>query len=453
MKKGILMNSTNQATEQTPCEQLIRDTAPKEFSIWGKLWTTVLVFIVLLGMYAYFQQLRQGLIITDMRDYAFWGVYISNFVFFVAISLVGSLVTAILRLSGVKWSIPLTRIAEIIAVSAIIMAGLTIIIDMGRPDSLYYLFIYGRFQSPIIWDVIVISTYLVISLLLLYFPLIPDFAILKNYFKKGSWMANMYKRLSLNWTGSAIQRLVQYRSIKALSILIIPIAFGIHTVTAWLFATTYRPGWDSTNFGPYFVSGAFVIGAAAVIALSYVLRKAYGLQNYIQDHHFDKMARLLVLLCSIYLYFNINEYLIPAYKVKKEEEELLHTLFFDKFSLMFWSAIFMGIIMPIIVLLFKKGRRPRIVFVVSVIVVVASWWKRYLIVTPTLLHPFLPIQGVPESWHDYYPTFLEWAVTYGTLAMALLITTFMVRYLPIIPIHEMAEYEGIKIHQIKEKES
>ena len=113
----------------------------------------------------------------------------------------------------------------------------------------------------------------------------------------------------------------------------------------------------------------------------------------------------------------------------------------------------MGIIMPIIVLLFKRGRRPRIVFVVSVIVVVASWWKRYLIVTPTLLHPFLPIQGVPESWHDYYPTFLEWAVTYGTLAMALLITTFMVRYLPIIPIHEMAEYEGIKIHQIKEKES
>ena len=142
----------------TAYDKMIDDLAPKKFSWKGNVWVAFLIIIILLGLYAYTQQLRQGLGITGMRDYALWGIYISNFVFFVAVSLVGSLITAILRLSDVHWSTPLTRIAEIIAVAAIIMAGIAIIIDMGRPDRVLNLFIHGRLQSPIIWDVIVIST-------------------------------------------------------------------------------------------------------------------------------------------------------------------------------------------------------------------------------------------------------------------------------------------------------
>ena len=78
-------------------------------------------------------------------------------------------------------------------------------------------------------------------------------------------------------------------------------------------------------------------------------------------------------------------------------------------------------------------------FIIGLTVVIASWWKRYLIVTPTLLHPFLPIQGVPESWHHYFPSIHEWLITSATLAMALLIITILVRYLPIIPIQRTSE--------------
>jgi Ni/Fe-hydrogenase subunit HybB-like protein len=78
-----------------------------------------------------------------MRDYASWGIYISNFVFFVAISLVGSLITAIFRLASVEWRTPLTRISEIIAVSAILFASIIIIVDMGRPERFTHLFLYG----------------------------------------------------------------------------------------------------------------------------------------------------------------------------------------------------------------------------------------------------------------------------------------------------------------------
>lgn len=424
-------------------DQLILDLSPKKFGPKGKIWMAFLIVIIMIGLYAYIQQLNQGLAITGMRDYALWGVYISNFVFFVAISLVGSLVTAILRLSGVQWSTPITRIAEIIAVAAIIMAGLTIIIDMGRPDRMLNLFFHGRLQSPIIWDVIVITTYLFISILLLYYPLLPDFSILKKHFEGSTRLKNWYSRLSLNWTGNSKQQQIYTRSIKVLSVMIIPVAFAIHTVTAWLFETTYRPGWDSTNFGPYFIAGAFVAGAGAVVAVMFVLRKTYRLENYITDEHFDKMGKILVLLCLVYLYFNINEYLIPTYKSTEEETVHLQSLFTGEYAIMFWTAIIGGLVLPVLVLLFPKGRKPLPLFVVALAVVIGAWWKRYIIVVPTLSHPFLPIQGVPEAWRHYSPTWMEWSITFATLAAALLIITLLVRYLPIVPIHETAEERGL----------
>lgn len=416
--------------------KIIKDLAPRKFTRLGKIWLALLILVMVASMIAYGIQIKKGLIITAMRDYTLWGVYISNFVFFVAISLVGSLIASILKLAGAKWSTPLSRISEIIAVAGIIMAGLTIIIDMGRPERLTYLFIYGRFQSPIIWDVIVITTYLVVSVLLLYYPLLPDFAILKNYYKDKPKYSSWFKKLSLNWKNTDTQKKIYKNSLYMLSVLVVPLAFGIHTVTAWLFATTYRPGWDSTNFGPYFIAGAFVAGAGTICAVMYVLTKVYRLEDYIKDSHFDKMGRLLVLLCLIYLYFNVNEYLVPAYKNSVEESIHLQSLFVGEYSVLFWFAIVGGLFLPIAVLSFPKGRKPLPVFIIGVIVVLGAWWKRYLIVTPTLLHPFMPMEGVPESWHHYFPTTLEWIVTSGNFAACLLIVTLLVRFLPIIPIQE-----------------
>jgi hypothetical protein len=98
-------------------EQITADLLPQKFGRRGMIWTAGLIVICCIGAFAYIKQLREGLVVTNMGDYASWGIYISNFVFFVAVSLVGSLITAIFRLSGVPWRTPLTRIAEIIAVS------------------------------------------------------------------------------------------------------------------------------------------------------------------------------------------------------------------------------------------------------------------------------------------------------------------------------------------------
>jgi len=417
--------------------EIISDLLPQKFGKAGKIWTGFLVVVCLVGVYAYYRQLRYGLIVTSMRDYVSWGIYISNFVFFVAISLVGSLITAVFRLAGVHWSTPLTRIAEMIAVAAIIFASLIIIVDMGSPERFYNLFIHGRIQSPIIWDVIVITTYFFISILLLYFPLLPDIKILLAFKEKsGARLNKFYSFIGSFWKGSPEQFKISERAINILCITIIPVAFTIHTVTSWLFATTYRPGWDSTNFGAYFISGAFLVGAGGVVVAMYVFRKAYHLEKYINESHFEKMGRIVVLMALLYLYFNVNEYLVPAFKMKTSEEAHLNALFNGDFAILFWFAILVGMILPIIILLFKKGRKPLPVFIVGVMVVVGAWFKRYLIVTPTLLHPFLPMHDVPESYRHYFPSWEEWAITLGSLAGVMLVITILARIFPIIPIQE-----------------
>lgn len=428
------MNKNHNSNSSTS----IRSLMPQSFGRAGIIWVTVLSLICIIGLYAYYKQLKYGLEVTAMRDYTSWGLYITNFVFFVAISLVGSLISAILKLSNVKWRIPLTRLAEIIAVSAIIFAAISIIVDMGRPDRMFNLFLHGRIQSPIIWDVIVIITYLVISVLLLFIPMIPDLATCRTRsIDVPDWIKKGYQIMSLNWQATNKQFQVIKKSTGILSILIIPVALAIHTVTSWLFATTLRPGWDSTNFGAYFVSGAFVVGAAAVIVFMYIVRKQYQLKNLITDNHFNYMGKLLVMLSLLYFYFTINEYFTPAFKMKQHDIHHFHELFSGTYAPIFWSTIILGMILPTLLMLFKTGRKPLPIFIISIVIVIGAWFKRYLIVIPTLLSTYIPIQRVSPSWKVYIPTWEEWAITSATLAGALLLITFFVRFFPIIPIWEL----------------
>ena len=111
------------------------------------------------------------------------------------------------------------------------------------------------------------------------------------------------------------------------------------------------------------------------------------MKKYFTPEHFDKMGRLLVLLSLIYFYFNINEYFVPAYKLKGIDSEHLQELFVGSYSLLFWSTQILGMMIPIVVLLFRKGRKPLPMFIMSVLVITGAWAKRFLIVVPTARDP------------------------------------------------------------------
>jgi molybdopterin-containing oxidoreductase family membrane subunit len=108
---------------------------------------------------------------------------------------------------------------------------------------------------------------------------------------------------------------------------------------------------------------------------------------------------------------------------------------------MFWSVQILGLILPIILLLFKFFRKPFPIFMIGMVMLVASWFKRFLIVVPTQENPFLPRQFVPDAWMFYQPTIVETAITMGTILMAVMIITVLVKLFPVIPIWEVAEEE------------
>ena len=413
----------------------------QHISKWGKVWIAFLIAVCLCGVYAYYiQETKSKYVTVSLRDYTMWGVYISNFVFFVALSLIGVLMSAVLKLTNFEWYRPLSRIAEVIAVGAIMLAGVSIVAAMGRPDRLHYLFIYGRIQSPIVWDIIVILTYITTSMILLFIPMIPSMLTCKNHLTgKPKWQIKMYDFLSFGWEGTPQQWKILKRSVKILTVLVIPLGVSIHTVTAWLFATTLRAEWDSTNFGAYFVSGAFLLGVAGMILAVFAIRKTYKLQSYLTEMHFDKLGQALVLMSAIYIYFNINEYLVPAYKMSSLHANHLMSLFVGEDAVLYWSVIFFGMVVPAILPLFKPMRKPLPLTLIAFGVFIAAWFKRYLIVIPGLAHPYLPIQDVPESWKHYSPSFLEMTIVAATFAALLLIVTLFSRFFPIISVWEVAE--------------
>lgn len=432
MRKQINKGQTFETTREKDLLSHLVSTSSKY-----RLWIAFLLLIILFGMFAYYRQVKYGLIVTGMRDFTSWGIYISNFVFLVAISLVGSLFGSILKLNKNEWAKPLIRVSEIIAVAAIICASVIIIIDMGRPDRFFYVITHFRIQSPIIWDVIIISTYLVISILLLYISILPDIALCRDRLTEiPNWKKRFYRIMAINWVNHPKQVAILQKVNKILSIAVLPVAFAIHTVTSWLFATTWRPGWDSTNLGPYFVSGAFMAGAAIIVIAMYFIRNQLKLKSYITESHFNNMGKLLVLLSLVYLYFNINEYLGPAFKMVGVEGEHITELFAGKYSLLYWFVQLGGLVFPIILLMFRKMRKPLPLLIISFFVILGAWVKRFLIVIPSLQHPYLPIQDVEESYLHYIPTWEEWAITLASFAVLLLIVTILIKLFPVLPIEQ-----------------
>ena len=418
-----------------------------------RFWFFILIMFAIVGLWGWIIQIRTGLGVTGMRDYVSWAMYIANFVFFVAVSLIGFLISSALHLLKINWAKPVSRVAEQVAIAAVALAGVIIVMDMGRPDRFLNIFLHGRFASPIIWDVTVVTTYLTISLLLFYIPLIPDLALMRDRMgnELPKWKMNLYTILALGWKGNAGQYKIIYHTMRVLMILIIPVGLSIHTVTSWLFAATLRSGWDTAIFGPYFVAGAFVAGTAAVIILMYVYRLRFGLKEYFQDYHFSQMGKLLVFVCLVYLYFNINEYLVPGYKMKAADGIHLRELFTGNFADMFWIVQGAGLVLPIILLLFPYFRKPLQIMLISLVVLLAAWFKRYIIVIPTLEHPFLPVQNVPEVYQNYSPTSIEIMITLFSFVSALLIISILAKLFPVITIWEYAEEKGIDKNYLNEK--
>jgi molybdopterin-containing oxidoreductase family membrane subunit len=399
-------------------------------------WVGLLVLLLLGGLIAYYDQLQNGLSVTGMRDMVIWGLYITNFVFFIGISHAGTLISAILRVTQAEWRRPVTRMAEVITAVALMIGGLMPIIDLGRPDRIPHLWLYGQIGSPVIWDFISISTYLTGSLIYLYLPMIPDIALARDRLKGkvAWWRWKLYDLLAVGWRNTPEQHRKLERGIGVMMLLIIPIAISVHTVVSWIFAMTMRAGWNSTIFGPYFVVGAIFSGIAGIITVMYIFRRVFRLHAYIEAKHFHYLGYLLLVLGMIYLYFTFAEYLTTAYKLMEGEKLLLEQLFAGAYGVPFWIFVIAGLVIPCLIVALPWTRTIPLIVAASVLVNIGMWLKRFVIVVPTLALPLMS-----SDWGVYVPTWVEIMVTVAGFAGFALIFTLFAKLFPIISVWELQE--------------
>ncbi len=403
-----------------------------------RYWALVAFLLAVIGWgaYAYSVQLRDGLVVTGMRDRISWGLYIATFVFFIGISHAGTLISAILRVSQARWRTPVTRMAEFITVVALVCGASFVVIDLGRPDRVLNVFAYGRWQSPIIWDVLAITTYLTGSITYLLIPMIPDLALFRDRLGSGTsrWRGWLYRVLAIGWVGNAAQRRSLGSAIGVLMILIIPIAVSVHTVVSWIFAMTLRMPWDSALFGAFFVAGAIFSGIAVLIIVMAILRRAYHLEEYVTEKHFIYLGYIMAAFAAIMIYANISELLVHGYKLGEGVEFHFRQLFLAEFAPLFWFYLLGGLVAPIVVVLLPATRNVRGMVVAAVLVAVAMWIERYVIVVTGLRVPLMPYE--PAS---YAPTWVEWSLLAAGLALFALLITVFVKVFPIIAVWEVAE--------------
>lgn len=422
-------------TEARADRQALIDAALAPQRHPGRVLITVAIVLGIIaatGVGAYIFQLMSGIGVTALNDEVFWGIYTVDLVAFIGFSYGGALVSAILRLTGAAWRGPITRIAEGTALVTLAVGALFPVIHLGHPERVWQFFTQPQLDSPLMWDMVAILTYLLVTVFLFSIPLIPDLAIAET--SVNGWRKRLYRRLSVNWVGTPEQERVLGRAITALAILVIPVAVMVHTVLSYAFSLTSRPGWFSTIFGPYFVVAAIYSGVAVVILATVFYRKIYHLEAWIEERSVRYLSYLMIALGSLYGYFTFTEVTTEGYVGEESAANVLFTILLREYSVAFWAFVLLGLVTPILIVAWRRTRTPLGMGVASAMVIFGMFLKRFLIVVPPLTQPL-----IGDEVGIYFPGVVEILITAGAVAGMILLLIGLFRVFPVLGIHEMAE--------------
>ena len=422
-----------------PSKQITADLLRPLMQTSWRFYLLILIFggIVVTGLSAWATQMYNGFGVTGIRWPVYWGFYVTSFVFWIGISHAGTLISAILRLVNAGWRRPVTRCAEVITVFALMIGALFPIIHLGRPWLAFWLapypserMIWPNFRSPLVWDFFAINTYLLGSVLFLFLPMIPDFAIVRD--KSTGLRRAIYGALALGWRGSQKQWHRLETAMQIMAIAIIPVAVSVHTIVSFDFSMAPVPMWQSTIFGPYFVAGAIFSGIAGLLIAMAILRKFLHLEAYLHPVHFQNLGKLLLVMALLWGYFVFNERLVTYYGNGPAEMAVFWQTQRESFAPLYWTMVTGNFILPLIIMGIKKFRTITGCVIASCGVVVGMWLERFLIIVPSLGHKYLPY-----SYGVYRPQPIEIMVAFSTFAAMTLLYVLFAKLVPIISIWEL----------------
>lgn len=430
--------TTPATTRELDLEQLreaaSRPMRPQGRAYWILFW--LLTAVVAAGAAAFVYQLINGLQVTGLNQNVTWGYYTVNLVAFIGLSYGGALVSAILRLTGAQWRMSITRIAEATALVTLLIGAVFPIIHLGRPERVWMIFTEPRGSSPMVWDTFAILSYLLATIIFFFLALIPDLGSLAGWtgLQLGRFRRWLLKAFSLRWRGLPGQKRPLERAMLVMSIVIIPIAVYVHSVLAWAFSVTSRPGWHSTVFAPYFVIAALYSGVALVIVATTIYRQSYRLQEYIHKQQIVNLGYLMLTLGLIYAYFTFAEQLTEGYTATEEGLAITTMLLTGRYAVVFWAWIVFGLVVPILLVALPWTRNVIGITSGAVLVVAGMWVKRLLIVLPAMERSLISGELVP-----YTPSWVELTITAAAIAGIPWLLMLLFRFVPVLPIADIEE--------------
>ncbi|WP_372365908.1 NrfD/PsrC family molybdoenzyme membrane anchor subunit [Candidatus Uabimicrobium sp. HlEnr_7] len=384
-------------------------------------------------------QMVTGLGVSGLNNPVGWGVYITDFVFWVGIAHSGTLISAVLFLFRAKWRCSFNRSAEAMTVFAVMTAGLFPLIHLGRVWLFYWLMPYPNqrqlwvnFRSPLVWDVFAVSTYFTISAIFFYVGMLPDLAIVRR--KATGIRKLIYGALSIGWKGTQKQWKHYNQLYMFLAAFATPLVISVHSVVSWDFAMGIVPGWHTTIFPPYFVAGAIFSGCAMVITLVVPMRKIFRLERVITIDHFESLAKLMLVTSIIVTYAYIVEFCIAFYSGNVFEAYAFKYRLVGDYWIPYWIMLTCNSMIPFLVFFKKIRRNLTALFIISIFANIGMWFERFNIFVISLSHDFSPY-----SWGMYYPSLIEIGITIGSFGWFFLLFLIFAKTLPIVAITEVKE--------------
>ncbi len=367
-----------------------------------------------------------------------WGFAIVNFVFWIGIGHAGTLISAILFLFRQKWRTSINRFAEAMTIFAVACAGIFPAIHIGRVWYVFYLMPYPNqmtlwpnFRSPLMWDVVAVSTYGTVSLLFWYLGMVPDLATLRDR-AASTFRRLAYGAFALGWRGSGRQWHRYERAYLLLAALATPLVLSVHSVVSFDFAVSQVPGWHTTIFPPYFVAGAIFSGFAMVVSLMVPARAFFGLKDLVTIRHLDNMNKIILATSCMVGYAYGVECFTAWYSGSPYEMFALLNRALGPYAWAYWTMVACNVLVPHLFWFRKCRTTPWMMVVICVLVNVGMWMERFVIVITSLSRDYLP-----SSWRMYVPTWVDLLMLLGSFGLFFTLFLLFCRYLPMVAMAEV----------------
>lgn len=377
-------------------------------------WVFFLLAIAGVGVLAYLRQFDEGLATTGLSRDVTWGFYVAQFTFLVGVAASAVMVVLPYYLHNFKAFGRITILGEFVAIGSVIMCMSFLFVDLGQPFRGINVFLYPSPGSPMFWDGISLSGYLLLNVII--------------------------SRITLD---SEKKGIAPPRWIKPIIYLSIPWAISIHTVTAFLYSgLAARPFWMTAVLAPRFLASAFAAGPALLVIVCLIMRKFTRFDP--GEKAIQTLAKVMTYGMVINVFLIFMELFTTFYSGIPEH---LHHFKFLYFGLdgntsmvpWMWASTILAVI-ALVLLLFPKMRNNFAILPFGAIAVFSSLWIDKglgLIIAGFTPSPFETVTG-------YSPTLNELLISFGVYAIGALIITGLYKVAISIKTQDMQEPVPVK---------